>query len=306
MARRDIMMIKQFSSASNKSSTTAPQQQPQFQDALTCRSSQEASGLSASCGAIGAGGGGGGDETGAEAGCCDFSDHPNSEQLKSPTITIGPCTSSSSTTITNTTSTSNQIRNSHSNNSSIKHKQRRQLSFNTETEISGDQRERREQRQRNSKVNSNRNDQYDNQFRQNSARLTLPRPIISSSSSLTDRSGQTRNNNEIIKINKKQQIANLSSATTATATTTIANPDQSRASSEPRFRPNSPTLRYPNLVSPSQRLQAPRMSLLGKPIYLSSHKSKYRNTPSMRWKMRLRSFLEQPQGLLPWLYHFSL
>lgn len=55
-----------------------------------------------------------------------------------------------------------------------------------------------------------------------------------------------------------------------------------------------------------RRMMAPRLSLLGKPIYLSSHKCHYRNTRSMRWKMRLRNFLEQPQGFLPWLYHFSL
>lgn len=55
-----------------------------------------------------------------------------------------------------------------------------------------------------------------------------------------------------------------------------------------------------------QRLAAPRLSLLGKPIYLSSHKCHYRNTASMRWKMRLRAFLEQPQGPLAWLYHSSL
>lgn len=54
------------------------------------------------------------------------------------------------------------------------------------------------------------------------------------------------------------------------------------------------------------RMMVPRLSLLGKPIYLSSHKCYYRNTPSMRWKMRLRSFLEQPQGFFPWLYHFSM
>jgi hypothetical protein len=56
----------------------------------------------------------------------------------------------------------------------------------------------------------------------------------------------------------------------------------------------------------SQRLNAPRLSLLGKPIYLSSYKCHYRDTPSMRWKKRLRNFLEQPQGLLPWLYHSAL
>lgn len=68
---------------------------------------------------------------------------------------------------------------------------------------------------------------------------------------------------------------------------------------------NKVEIRYPKAAG-HQRLQAPRMSLLGKPINLSAHKSKYRNTSSVRWKMRLRSFLEQPQGLLPWLYHFSL
>ena len=56
----------------------------------------------------------------------------------------------------------------------------------------------------------------------------------------------------------------------------------------------------------SGRLVAPRLSLLGKPIYLGSHKAHYRDTRSMRWRKRLRAFLEQPQGLLPWLYHSSL
>lgn len=66
-------------------------------------------------------------------------------------------------------------------------------------------------------------------------------------------------------------------------------------------------VRYPSSrMASSPRMMAPRLSLLGKPIYLSSHKSYYRNTASMRWKMRLRNFLEQPQGFLPWLYHFSL
>ena len=56
-----------------------------------------------------------------------------------------------------------------------------------------------------------------------------------------------------------------------------------------------------------QRLVAPRMSLLGKPIYLSaSHRGYCRNTPSMRLKIQLRNFLEQPQGFLAWLYHISL
>lgn len=64
--------------------------------------------------------------------------------------------------------------------------------------------------------------------------------------------------------------------------------------------------RYPMAAGRGQRMAAPRLSLLGKPIHLSAHKSKYRNTASMRWKMRLRSFLEQPQGFLPWLYHFAL
>lgn len=60
-------------------------------------------------------------------------------------------------------------------------------------------------------------------------------------------------------------------------------------------------------TSGSNRLAAPRLSLLGKPIYLNPQKSYYnRNTTSMRWKMRLRSFLEQPQGPLAWLYHCSL
>lgn len=54
------------------------------------------------------------------------------------------------------------------------------------------------------------------------------------------------------------------------------------------------------------RLASPRLSLLGKPICWSSHKAQYRDTRSMRWKKRLRAFLEQPQGLLPWLYHSSL
>lgn len=56
-----------------------------------------------------------------------------------------------------------------------------------------------------------------------------------------------------------------------------------------------------------QRLVAPRMSLLGKPIYLSpGHRGYCRNTPSMRLKIQLRNFLEQPQGFLAWLYHISL
>lgn len=67
-----------------------------------------------------------------------------------------------------------------------------------------------------------------------------------------------------------------------------------------------PYFRTPNQLAGHQRLVGPRLSLLGKPIYLSSHKCHYRNTRSMRWKMRLRSFLEQPQGFFPWLYHFSL
>ena len=59
-------------------------------------------------------------------------------------------------------------------------------------------------------------------------------------------------------------------------------------------------------ASTHKRLAAPRLSLLGKPIYLSSHKSNCRNTRSMRLKMRLRAFLEQPQGLPAWLYHSAL
>lgn len=55
-----------------------------------------------------------------------------------------------------------------------------------------------------------------------------------------------------------------------------------------------------------KRLAAPRLSLLGKPIYLSAHKSHCRNTRSMRLKMRLKAFLEQPQGFLAYLYHSAL
>lgn len=65
------------------------------------------------------------------------------------------------------------------------------------------------------------------------------------------------------------------------------------------------SVRFP-MAGGHQRMMAPRLSLLGKPIYFSPHKSYQRNTPSMRWKIRLRSFLEQPQGFFPWLYHFSL
>lgn len=65
------------------------------------------------------------------------------------------------------------------------------------------------------------------------------------------------------------------------------------------------SVRFP-MAGSHQRMLAPRLSLLGKPIYLSPHKSYQRNTPSMRWKMRLKTFLEQPQGFFPWLYHFSL
>lgn len=289
MARRDIVMIKQFpssSSSSNKSSisatataTAAPQ--PQNRDAHIY-GSPEASGLSGSCSAVGAGGCRVGSDR-AGAGTCDNSDYTISEHLKSPTITIGPCTSSSSTTITNivTTSESKRIRNKNYN--SIKYKQRRQLSFNTEPKIS-------DQQHHHYKLVDT-TYRYDNLSRQHSTRLTLP----SSSNAPTSNASARRNEDS----RKKQQAANSSRAI-------AINADQSQASSQPRLRPISPALRYPNLVSPSQRLQAQRMSLLGKPIYLSSHKSKYRNTPSMRWKMRLRSFLEQPQGLFPWLYHFSL
>lgn len=62
----------------------------------------------------------------------------------------------------------------------------------------------------------------------------------------------------------------------------------------------------PTHESATSRLAAPRLSLLGKPIYMSNHKSHYRNMPSMRRKMWLRAFLEQPQGSLAWLYHCSL
>lgn len=72
-----------------------------------------------------------------------------------------------------------------------------------------------------------------------------------------------------------------------------------------RRQPQRHLQRYP-MSGRGQRMAAPRLSLLGKPIHLSAYKSKYRNTASMRWKMRLRSFLEQPQGFLPWLYHFAL
>lgn len=55
------------------------------------------------------------------------------------------------------------------------------------------------------------------------------------------------------------------------------------------------------------RLHMHRLSLLGKPIQLSHQRCHAsRNSASMRWKMRLRAFLERPQGLLPWLYHLSL
>jgi len=64
--------------------------------------------------------------------------------------------------------------------------------------------------------------------------------------------------------------------------------------------------RYPIASGRGERMMVPRMSLLGKPIHLAGHKAHYRNTASMRWKMRLRSFLEQPQGFLAWLYHFCL
>lgn len=65
-------------------------------------------------------------------------------------------------------------------------------------------------------------------------------------------------------------------------------------------------LRPTDNYAPGQRHLAPRLSLLGKPICLSSAKCHYRDTRSMRWKKRLRNFLEQPQGPLPWLYHSAL
>lgn len=78
------------------------------------------------------------------------------------------------------------------------------------------------------------------------------------------------------------------------------------ASSQQQQHHQQLLVRLPAGARSSQRYLAPRLSLLGKPIYLSQHKSYVRNAPSLRWKMRLRAFLEQPQTLLAWLYHFIL
>lgn len=59
-----------------------------------------------------------------------------------------------------------------------------------------------------------------------------------------------------------------------------------------------------------QHQHQPRLSLLGKPMYLGSHghrHSQHRHNPaSMRWKMKVRSLLEEPQGYLAWLYHLVM
>lgn len=70
------------------------------------------------------------------------------------------------------------------------------------------------------------------------------------------------------------------------------------------WRPSQPEVAA--AAAKPNRLEAPRLSLLGKPIYMSNHKCHYRNTASMRWKVRSRTFLEQPQGFFAWLYHCSL
>lgn len=304
MARRDIIMIKQFSSCSsssacsNKFETPSQEQEKQQQYAvLTCESSQEASGFSGGYDGGGGGGsrGGGGCRGGEGYNNNIELDNTYGNQVISPTITIGTCTTTSSSS--NSKTSSRQIRSTDSRGEpqiSSKYKQRRQLSFNTNNESS----DQAQKENNNSLVG-------DNQFN-HSSRLALPRSIqsisLNSSSGGVDKQKSEQADSSIYN-RKKQQ---------ATTNTTFQPKDQqiidyqAPNSSQPRLRPIPSKLQYPNLVSSSQRLQAPRMSLLGKPIYLSSHKSKYRNTPSMRWKMRLRSFLEQPQGLLPWLYHFSL
>lgn len=86
----------------------------------------------------------------------------------------------------------------------------------------------------------------------------------------------------------------------------VANLRHGSSSAECEYEsPGGRKLRY-LAASQSQRFNGPRLSLLGKPICLSTHKSHYRDTNSMRWKKRLRNFLEQPQGLWPWLYHSFL
>lgn len=90
--------------------------------------------------------------------------------------------------------------------------------------------------------------------------------------------------------------------------------EDSKSSSDQRQEPRlsgddqSASKKYPmaSKFAGNQRLMAPRLSLLGRPIDCSSHRPHYRNTRSLRLKMRVRAFLEQPDHCLAWSYHGSL